>query len=551
MYTSLSLCGALALAVAARCAPATGASTNPVVDLGVTVHQGSLNATGGYYNFSNIPYAEPPVGALSGSPTQDYRQQDPSGAWLGISVPFMLSEISAGTAGSNSTGSLAPASTPDPRENEDCLLLDVIAPKTAFDNKATKKVPVLVWIHGGGYTAGSKNDNNPAGLVAQGMRDGKAGFVYVGINYRLGLFGFPPSNGASDKYSVVTNAGLYDQRLALRWIQKNIHLFGGDADAVTVMGESAGAGSVTFQMMTTMSDGSSSYNSKRTPFNKAIIQSPATRPAADAALYAQVYRQFLATANVTSMEQARSLSSVQLAQINGQMVANSAFASFTFGPNVDGQFITEIPSVGLAAGHIDRSVDTIVAHNLQEGLLFTDPRVQNQTAFKAFMTNLMPTVADAKIEYLVNNIYPEPGTAAAAGLPYTTQTQRLSLAIAEGAITCNAFGVDLAMLNKTRSYQFSVYPGIHAQDVGYTFFNKDGSDSASGFGLSRTIAKAMQNIFADFAMVGATGAGSAASQVPVFTNAANMLNITNSGMQVVTDPAANATCRYWLTGLFS
>ena len=76
------------------------------------------------------------------------------------------------------------ASAPDPRQSEDCLYLDVKAPRAVFD-EGRKGLPVLVWIHGGGFTAGSKNEVNPAGLIGQGLRDGKRGFVYVGINYRL------------------------------------------------------------------------------------------------------------------------------------------------------------------------------------------------------------------------------------------------------------------------------------------------------------------------------------------------------------------------------
>jgi carboxylesterase type B len=94
-------------------------------------------------------------------------------------------------------------------------------------------------IHGGGYVFGWKTDpgnaGNPAGIIQASQHDGSDGIVYVTINYRLGALGFlaGPSLEAANG---IPNAGLHDQRLALDWVQKNIHLFGGDPSKVTVGG---------------------------------------------------------------------------------------------------------------------------------------------------------------------------------------------------------------------------------------------------------------------------------------------------------------------------
>jgi len=118
--------------------------------------------------------------------------------------------------------------------SEDCLYLSVYAPPNA------RSLPVVVWIHGGGYGLGNGNQN----LLDLILANNKA-FIGVTIQYRLGAFDFLSSDEA-DRYGTV-NAGLKDQTFALRWVQKYIQLFGGKLREVTIFGESAGAGSVMLQ----------------------------------------------------------------------------------------------------------------------------------------------------------------------------------------------------------------------------------------------------------------------------------------------------------------
>ena len=540
----LSQLGQIALLIAAA-----AAQTLPVIDLGTSVHR-ALDATGGYYNFKNIPYAEPPVGNLrfrlpvprisinrtinDGTEPRSCYQQ--GSTFFQYSFPLIINKLIA-------AGIFPPAGPPPvtpPGQSEDCLFLDVRVPKAVYDAQAagtlTKPVPVLVWIHGGGYIEGSKDSPNPAGLLAESRKNGAPGVIYVAINYRLGLFGFPPRRPLM--LDVASNAGLYDQRLALEWVRFNIRRFGGDPGAVTLLGESAGAGAIVTQLTAFGGiDGTS-------PFQRAIIQSPYIKPATDAAAYSALYDSFLATGNITSYTQARALSSAQLAAINAEMIVTAPFANTLFTPNVDGLFVPDYPAKLLLNGRVDRNVDIIVAHNLDEGLLFTDPRITNEAGFKAFLSGFMPSLPAAKINTLASTIYPPDFSGAQ---PYTSQVERTALAVGEAFMDCYAFGVNLAYRNESRSYQFSIFPGFHAEDVDYTFWNGE-TTSGLGIPIVASTATTMQRWFVDFTEKG-DAVGSSARNIPVYTSAANVANITGTGFPTVRDPAANPRCRFWLEGL--
>lgn len=177
-----------------------------------------------------------------------------SPAWLRIASAYIPQYLAGQTqfnqssfaTSSNGSSSATPAQ--DPRTDEDCLFLDVVVPQQIFDSRDSGYgAPVLVWIYGGGYTAGSKGGSgNPAGLLARSESASSSGVIYVSMNYRLGAFGW--LSGPTFQENGTANAGLHDQRFALEWIQQNIHLFGGDPNRVTVFGESAGGGSIMHQI---------------------------------------------------------------------------------------------------------------------------------------------------------------------------------------------------------------------------------------------------------------------------------------------------------------
>ncbi|CAH1711822.1 esterase E4-like isoform X1 [Aphis gossypii] len=191
------------------------------------------------YSFLGIPYASPPV--------QNYRFKEPQPVkpWLGV--------WNATIPGSACLG-------PDYTSNfkfvgqEDCLYLNVYTPKLPQDNTADDLMNVVVHIHGGAFIGGQGISYGPQYLLD--IND----FVYVSINYRLGVLGF----ATTDDDILPANNGMKDQVAALRWIKQNIVVFGGNPNSVTITGMSAGASSVHYHMISPMSNGL---------FNQAILQS--------------------------------------------------------------------------------------------------------------------------------------------------------------------------------------------------------------------------------------------------------------------------------------
>ncbi|KAH8650940.1 Alpha/Beta hydrolase protein [Tricladium varicosporioides] len=555
------------LAFAAPRSPSLSATTStvsalPTIDLGYAIHRATINVKleWQYYNFSNIRYASPPTGnlrfAASIPPTTINRtvNDGQQGKICAQAVPYWyqimqyylggadaatLAYVASQVSAVQKALTIAGLAAPDPRTTEDCLFLDVITPVTILESKSVRKAPVLVWIYGGGYVGGDKSlSGNPATLISRSFENGGEGVVFVTFNYRLGLFVSLP------------NAGLYDQKLALQWVQKNIHLFGGDASRVTVIGESAGAGSIMHQI--------TAYGGAlgSAPFSRAILQStgfsPVTGNAQQEATLNSVLTQAqtLIAANITSVDALRKLSFEDLAGLNTITVARSTYGQFTYGPVVDGTFVPKAPSVLLAEGKFDKSVQAMTAHNSNEGIVFTSPFLTTEADLATNLKLTFPAATNATIDYWLGTVYPPvyDGT-----YPYTSLTQRASLITAEVSFTCNSRYLDLAYNNETYSYYFTVPPGFHGEDIAYTFFNGDTTTLDDGYPVNATLAAALQRYITNFAMSKSGNPnGVGVPFFPKYQSNSTVLMLDDESIgNLVTDPVANSRCAWLATAPYA
>jgi len=204
----------------------------------VRIEQGELKGlVTDHRQFRGIPFAAPPVGKLR------FAAPTPAAGWKGERDASVFGSPCPQLGGFTGLGS----------ENEDCLSLNVFTPLTG------EKLPVMVWIYGGGLTSGSSASYDLSTVVKKGN------VVAVSMNYRLGILGFLATQGLADEAGGMSgNYGLLDQQLALRWIKDNIANFGGDPNNVTIFGESAGGRSVCGHLLAPRSSGL---------FHRAIIQS--------------------------------------------------------------------------------------------------------------------------------------------------------------------------------------------------------------------------------------------------------------------------------------
>jgi para-nitrobenzyl esterase len=304
---------------------------------GKTINNGLVRA------FQGIPYAAPPVGPLRWAPPA------PAAPWKG--------DLDATKYGHHCAQNhvfddmiFQDAASPSDTGSEDCLTLNVYAPENAKG-----KLPVMFWIHGGGYSGGGSSEPRHNGdfLPTKGV-------ILVTINYRLGVFGFlalpelaAEQGGASGDY------GLMDMVAALNWVKKNIASFGGDPANVTIFGESAGSFAVSTLMAAPSAQGL---------FSHAIGESGGALTTGALAMETLAVRgpkedEWMKSTGATTVADLRAIPTAKILEQSGKR------GMVGFSPVIDGKFLTE-PVVDIYTAGKQAHVPLLAGFNRDEGSFF-------------------------------------------------------------------------------------------------------------------------------------------------------------------------------------
>ena len=288
--------------------------------------------------FKGIPYAAPPVGELR------WKAPQPVAPWTGVRPATQFGPRCM--QGRIYTDMVFRDNGP----SEDCLYLNVWTPADSPE----ANLPVMVWIYGGGFQAGSSSEPRQ-----DGENLAKKGVVVVSMNYRLGIFGFLAYPGLEeDGHDASGNYGLLDQIAALRWVQRNIHAFGGDPHNVTIFGESAGSFSVSALVASPLAKGL---------FERAIGESGAMfavpgRPEQTLEQARANGEKFAASIGAKSLADLRAIPAQQLLDD----VLKSRRNLFRFWPNIDGYFLPQSTEEIYRAGN-ENHVALLAGWNTNEG----------------------------------------------------------------------------------------------------------------------------------------------------------------------------------------
>lgn len=423
---------------------------------------------GGLHVFRGIPYAAPPIG------DNRFKAPKPVAAWT---EPLAAAEFGPACPQPEDPIELAPG---DP-VSEDCLTLNVWTPA---DNG---KHPVIVFVPGGGFVGGTTR--NP---WYDGARLAEHGVTVVTLQYRVGPFGWLDLSALGDNYAGSMNNGLRDQITALKWVRKNVGGFGGDPRNVTVVGESAGAISLSALMGAPSADGL---------YDRLILQSGTTGTVATREWSESVSAEFTRLADVSSAQDLLGLNTDQMLAA-AEKLYDSRFADTAFHPVIDGRLIPQPPSERVAAAD-GPAVPVIIGTNLDEARywLYYVPELNKlpRSFYEPWLTSLVGDRADSVWQAYSNErpelTEPQIGMALAGDVGFRMPAIRMAEAL-------SARGVD------TRMYLATV-PAIaldgemgspHAVELPFVFNTLAAADDfVADDAQNQQLADQVQNLWVAFA----------------------------------------------------
>lgn len=431
-------------------APDLHTRQNSVVDLEYARYQANRNVLTDVTSFLGIRYAAAPVGDLrfrapQPPPTASGVQrasENPKQCYQG----WLLGGLAWDSGSSVKELTRSPEERALAGTSEDCLCLNVHIPGRVDPDK---KLPVIVWIHGGGYVSGSASAYDGAKLVTGANKQ----VISVVIQYRLGLFGFLA--GEEVKKGGALNAGLLDQEFALKWVQEHISKFGGDPAKVTIWGQSAGAGSVLQHIV--------AHDGQTSPplFNKAITSSlyfPPQYPYDDEipqGVYDRVVQKAGCAAQPDTLACLRATDISRLDSVNQIINKEGFYGTYTFVPVVDGEFVRQ--DVGRSLREKKVNGDALLSiTNADEGFLFVNPL--NPISPTKYAKNLFPKLSDEQADG-IGRAYEGMGS----------KFDQASKMLAESTFLCPTIRLPEAF--ETQAYQgtFAIAPAVHMQDLLYYF----------------------------------------------------------------------------------
>ncbi|KAL8650963.1 MAG: hypothetical protein Q9226_004923 [Calogaya cf. arnoldii] len=453
-----------------RQTPTNTSSTAPEVDLGYERYRGVADPSTGLNTFLGIRFAASATGNRRWQPPaapQVNRDQLLPADALPERCP--QSHYSPVPPAFNYTGT------------EDCLFLSVYAPAHAAN------LPVIVWIHGGGYGQGQGNQD-----LSNIINTNNDSFIGVAIQYRLGAFGFLSSDEVF-RYGT-PNAGILDQACALQWVQTYIHLFGGNASQVTVAGESAGAGSVMLQVM------AFGGNLGDSLFSNAIASSsylPHQYGYADFVPTQSYYAFASAAGCFNGLAQNNRNTSIfnclintdteTLQKASSTVSGSSRYGTWAFLPVTDGSFIQQTPSQQLLTKRVNGR-RMLSGNSANEAPLFVAQDVVTEEDFVGYLRDSFPLFTEDDISRVLL-YYPSTnasdsadalrfatsGVSGATAVNVSTfgagQQQRAMNVYAETTFVCPSYWLAEAFTNNDRvafKYQYSSIPSQHG--AGLTAF---------------------------------------------------------------------------------